>query len=102
MIHTRGKDMLFIEAHGHCWNELHGRRFDTKKLLPLDYGKVSIGGEEMQFVLPENRDSRVTFEVLEAYQNLLGFDKVVILQTPCYGEQYEYINDIIAKHLENM
>ena len=98
MIRTRGKDMLFIEAHGHCWNELHGRRFDTKKLLPLDYGKVSIGGEEMQFVLPENRDSRVTFEVLEAYQNLLGFDKVVILQTPCYGEQYEYINDIIAKH----
>ena len=39
MIHTRGKDMLFIEAHGHCWNELHGRRFDTKKLLPLDYEK---------------------------------------------------------------
>ena len=34
VINVRGKDMLLIEAHGHAWNRLHGRRLDTKKLVP--------------------------------------------------------------------
>lgn len=97
MITVRGKDMLFIEAHGHVWQKLHGRRFDTEKLIPLQYGRVQIGSEEIQFLPPEVVDNVFTIEMLKTYEKLLGFDKVVLLQTPCYGEQYEYINDIIAQ-----
>lgn len=98
MIHVRGKDMLFIEAHGHVWEKLHGRRFDTETLVPVGYGRVRIGNEEIQFVPPEATDCSFRIEVLQTYEKLLGFDKAVLLQTPCYGEQYEYINEIIRKN----
>ena len=97
MINLRGKDMLFIEAHGHVWEKLHGRRLDKEKLLPLGNGKVSVGSNVIQFVPPEARDCVFPIEVMKTYEELLGFDKVVLLQTPCYGEQYEYINEIIRK-----
>ena len=96
MIHARGKDMLFIEAHGHVWQKLHGRRFDTQTVVPLGMGRVRIGEEELQFLPPEYTDCSCTIEVFQQYEKLLGFDKAVLLQTPCYGEQYEYINAIIA------
>lgn len=98
MIHVRGKDMLFIEAHGHTWEKLHGRRFDTETLTPVGYGRVKVGNDEFQFTQPESEDCSFRIEVLQTYEKWLGFDKVVLLQTPCYGEQYEYINDIIAKN----
>ena len=88
MIHLRGKDMLFIEAHGHVWEKLHGRRFDTDGVVPLKNGKVQIGEKVIQFLPPEVRDNVFPIEVLKTYEQLLGFDKVVVLQTPCYGEQY--------------
>ena len=47
MIHVRGKDMLFIEAHGHVWEKLHGRRFDTETVVPVGNGRVRIGDEEI-------------------------------------------------------
>lgn len=98
MINVRGKDMLLIEAHGHAWNRLHGRRLDTKKLVPLGNGKVKVGEEVIQFLPPEMRDCTCPIEVMQTYEELLGFDKVVLLQTPCYGPQYEYINSIIAEN----
>ena len=98
MIHVRGKDMLFIEAHGHVWEKLHGRRFDTETVVPVGNGRVRIGDEEIQFVPPEMTDCSCRIEVLQTYEKLLGFDKAVLLQTPCYGEQYEYINEIIRKN----
>lgn len=98
MIHVRGKDMLFIEAHGHVWEKIHGRRFDTEKVIPIGNGRVKIGEEEIQFLPPEMTDCSCRIEVMQTYEKLFGFDKVVLLQTPCYGEQYEYINDIIAKN----
>lgn len=98
MIHVRGKDMLFIEAHGHVWEKLHGRRFDTETVVPIGNGRVRIGNEEIQFLPPEMTDCSCRIEVMQTYEKLFGFDKVVLLQTPCYGEQYEYINDIIAKN----
>ena len=100
MIHVRGKDMLFIEAHGHVCEKLHGRRFDTETVVPVGNGRVRIGDEEIQFVPPEMTDCSCRIEVLQTYEKLLGFDKAVLLQTPCYGEQYEYINEIIRKNPE--
>ncbi len=97
MIHLRGKDMLFIEAHGHVWKKLHGRRFDTESLIPIGNGRVKIGDKEKQFLPPEIRDDIFPIEVMKTYEMIFGFDKVVLLQTPCYGEQYEYINSIIEK-----
>lgn len=98
MIHTRGKDMLFIEAHGHVWKNLHGRRLDTERVIPLGNGRIALGSEEIQFLPPEFRDDACLIETMQTYEKLFGFDKVVLLQTPCYGEQYEYINGIIAEH----
>lgn len=98
MINVRGKDMLFIEAHGHVWDKIHGRRFDTATNTPLGYGKTLMGDKVIQFLPPEFVDCRCPIELMQAYEELFGFDKVVLLQTPCYGEQYEYINDIIAKN----
>lgn len=97
MIELRGKKMLFIEAHGHVWEKLHGRRLNTEKLIPIGNGRVLVGNDEIQFLPPEIRDDVFPIEVLKTYEKLLGFDKVVLLQTPCYGEQFEYINDIIRK-----
>lgn len=98
MINVRGKDMLLIEAHCHCWETIHGRRLDTCSVVPLSDGRVKIGDEEVQFMPPEWKDCSCTIDVLQTYEMLLGIDKAVILQTPCYGEQYEYINSIIAKY----
>lgn len=97
MINVRGKDMLFIEAHGHVWDKIDGRRHDTQTNKGLSYGKTLMGGKEIQFLPPEFIDCRCPIELMKAYEEIYGFDKVVLLQTPCYGEQYEYINEIIAK-----
>ena len=57
--------MLFIEAHGHVWEKLHGRRLDKEKLLPLGNGKVSVGSDVIQFVPPEARDCVFPIEVID-------------------------------------
>lgn len=98
MITVRGKQMLFIEAHTHVWDKLHGRRFDTMKNEPLSCGQTRIGDKIYQFLPPEWNDLRSPFEVYQVYEKKLGFDKAVLLQTPCYGVQYEYINDIMKKY----
>lgn len=98
MINVRGKDMLLIEAHAHVWDSIHGRRFDTCTVESVQNGKVKIGDDIVQFMPPEWRDCKSPIEVLQTYEELMGFDKVVLLQTPCYGPQYEYINAILAKY----
>ena len=98
MITLRGKDMLFIEAHTHVWDNLDGRRFDTCTNKPIACGQTQIGDTVYQFLPPEWNDLRSPFEIYQVYEKMLGFDKAVMLQTPCYGPQYEYINAIMAKY----
>lgn len=100
MINVRGKEMMLIEAHAHVWDKIHGRRFNTASNTPIGYGKTRIGDEVVQFLSPEFVDCRLPIEVLQGYEEILGFDKCVLLQTPCYGEQYEYLNKIIEKNPE--
>ncbi len=95
MITLRGKQMLFIEAHTHVWDKIFGRRFDNKPNSALNCGKTKLGNEILQFLPPEWNDVRSPFEVFETYADMFGFDKAVLLQTPCYGPQYEYINQIM-------
>lgn len=90
--------MLFIEAHGHVWKKLHGIRFNTCTLEPLKYGQVKIGEDKVQFIPIESTDCVFSYEHFHQYEKQLGFDKAVLLQTPCYGSQAEYINQIIADH----
>lgn len=98
MIHIGDKDCLFIEAHTHVWDKIHGTRFDGVPNIGLDCGKTKLGDEVIQFMPPSFKNSRSPFEVYETYMELSGVDKAVLLQTPCYGPQNEYINDIIAKN----
>lgn len=97
MIKVREKSMLFIEAHAHVWNRLNGRRLD-KDLIGMTCGQIKVGDQIVQFLPPEFEDCRSSIEVFKLYEKLLGFDKVVLLQTPCYGPQYDYINEIIINN----
>lgn len=96
MITVRGKEMLFIEAHTHIWKTIDGRRFDTLGNKALSNGRTQIGDEVHQFLPPEWQDLSSPIEVLDLYMEMLGFDKAVLLQTPCYGPQYEYVNAAMA------
>ncbi len=99
MITLRGKEMLFIEAHTHVWDKLDGRRFNNRPHTPLSCGLTKTDdGEIHRFLPPEWNDLRSPFEIYQSYEKTLGFDKAVLLQTPCYGPQYEYVNAIMAKH----
>ncbi len=96
MITVRNKKMLLIEAHAHVWDLMHGRRLDTKTHEPDTLGRTRTGDDIAQFMPPEWRDVRSPIEVYQAYMQLLGIDKAVLLQNPCYGQQYDYVNAILA------
>lgn len=98
MINVRGKDMLLIEAHGHVWTGINGRRFVDCTNTPIGFGRTQIGDDVVQFLPPEFFDCSCPIGYFETWSEILGTDKAVLLQTPCYGEQYEYVNEILAKN----
>jgi len=97
MVKIRGKDMLVIEAHAHVWKKFGGQRLGKFKQEALKYGKVKQGDEIFHLLTPEYEDCSVKIEVYEEYMEYLGIDKAVILQNPCYGDQREYLRDIINR-----
>lgn len=98
MIKVGGKDMLVVESHAHVWEEFKGQRFGDCSLIPVSYGKVTQGNEVIQLLPPEYADLSVKLEILMGYMDYCGVDKAVILQNPCYGDQREYVRDIVRKY----
>lgn len=98
MITIRGRQTLLVEAHAHVWDRLDGRRLDTKRHTPVSFGRTKTGEETNQFLPPEFADVRSPIETFELYMELLGIDKAVLLQNPCYGQQYDYVNEIMRRH----
>lgn len=98
MIRIGNKDCLFIDAHTHVWDKIHGTRFNGVPNVGLDCGKTLLGDQVVQFMPPPFTNARSSIEIYETYMELSGVDKAVLLQTPCYGPQSEYLNEIIAKN----
>ena len=98
MIKIGEKNCLFIDAHTHVWDRIHGTRLDGVPNVGLDCGKTRLGNDVIQFMPPPFSNSRSSIEIYETYMELCGVDKAVLLQTPCYGPQNEYLNEIIAKN----
>ncbi len=95
MLTVRGKKIPLIEAHCHVWEEFHGQRGGSTPLEMVGGGRVRENGVESQFLPPSYTDYSVKLEVLEGYMHWLGIDKALILQNPCYGDQREYVRDIV-------
>ena len=98
MIQLRGKQMPVIDAHVHVWDHFNGCRFGSVKTEPLGFGMVHQGDQEFLMLPPELYEHRVPFGVLERNMILNGIDKAVILQNPCYGDQRDYVRDIMESH----
>lgn len=98
MIQVRGKQMPVIDAHVHVWNHFAGLRFGDTKVVPLGWGMVRQGEKEFRMIPPEYHDNQVPIETLLANMETAGVDKAVILQNPCYGDQRDYVKEIISNN----
>ncbi|TAH68483.1 MAG: amidohydrolase [Anaerolineaceae bacterium] len=97
MLKIDSEEMLFIDAHCHVWNDLKGQRFGGTPMTAIGSGRVMVGEKKIQFMSAAFADSMSPIEVLEVEMENLGIDKGVLLETPCYGPQYEYVGEIIRK-----
>lgn len=98
MIKIDGKDMLVVDSHAHIWNRFDGSRFGYLKVHNLGYGKIKQGDDILDLVPPAFTDNQATIEILLGYMDDAKIDKAVILQNPCYGDQREYVKEVIAKY----
>ncbi|MDL2253858.1 amidohydrolase [Ruminococcaceae bacterium OttesenSCG-928-I18] len=98
MIEIDGITMPLVDAHVHIWNHFHGSRLGNVPLEPLGWGRVRQGGEVYLSILPERPDNLVLVESLLVYMDELGADNAVILQNPCYGDQRNYIREVLHAH----
>lgn len=95
MITIKGKQHIVVDAHTHVWKEFHGQRFGDTVVEAIGNGRVRQGDHEYQFLLPDFQDYSVKLGVLEGYMFMCGVDHALILQNPCYGDQREYVRDIV-------
>jgi len=98
MIKLRNKEYKVIDAHAHIWNNFNGYRFGTTKIEPLGWGMVRQGDEVFRFLAPEYYNNQAPAEILINYMKDNGIDKAVILQNPCYGDQRDYVKNVIEEN----
>lgn len=96
MTDMNGRNNSIIDAHVHIWNKFAGVRFGDTVIEPLGWGMVRQAGKVYRFLPPEYRDNQAYVEILIANMNENGVDKAVLLQNPCYGDQRDYVRDVIA------
>ena len=97
MITLNNRKYEVIDAHAHVWKEFKGERFGDTPVEKIGNGRVRQNGEEFQFIPPEYQDYNVHLEVLQGYMDIAGVDRAVILQNPCYGDQRDYVSNIVRK-----
>lgn len=95
MINIGGKEIPLIDAHTHVFPKIEGIRFKDKPTRSTSCGKITVGGEPMQFLGPAYRDSSSPLDVYETLMELTGVDKAVFPQTPCYGPSYDYMDEVM-------
>ncbi|MDR1754891.1 MAG: amidohydrolase [Eubacterium sp.] len=97
MIDIGGKKVALIDAHVHIWDVYKGMRYGDIPVKNLGYGKVELNGEIEKLIPSAFADNSVPWEALEGYMDDNGVDKAVVLQNPCYGDQKEYVADVMKK-----
>ena len=102
MIKQQGKDVLVVDAHAHTWKHFDGMRFGDTKVHNLGYGKIRQGGEVLDLVPPAFTDNEAPVEILMGYMDNAGIDKAVILQNPCYGDQRDYVKEVMRRYPERI
>jgi predicted TIM-barrel fold metal-dependent hydrolase len=95
MIKFNGKNMMVIESHAHVFKEFAGQRHGDCPVIPTSYGKAKQHEKEYQMFAPEYDKCSVPFGIFDTYMEFIGVDKAVIIQNPCYGDQREYVKDIV-------
>lgn len=98
MIRIGSTEIPLIDAHTHVFPKIEGIRFKDKPTRSTSCGKITIGGESKQFIGPAYRDSTSPLDVFETIMELTGVDKAVFPQTPCYGPEYDYMDEIMREH----
>jgi predicted TIM-barrel fold metal-dependent hydrolase len=96
----RNKNMLIVDAHTHVWEHFKGQRLGESAIEPLPFGKAKQGDKIFQLLTPEYEGDAVKVEVLLGYMEYNDVDKAVIIQNPCYGDQREYVADIVKNYPE--
>ena len=93
--------MLLIDAHTHVWEHFTGQRLGEASIEALPHGKAKQGDKIFQLLTPEYPEGdSVKIEVLSGYMDYNNIDKAVIIQNPCYGDQREYVSEIVRKQPE--
>lgn len=98
MVEICGKSYEVVDAHAHVWNNYNGMRFGNTPIEKIGNGRIRVGKDEMDFIPAEFTDYKVLVEYLEAYMTFSGVDRACILQNPCYGDQREYVGEIVKKN----
>ena len=98
MIGIGDQKVLFIDAHAHVYERLKGQKFGGTPVEAMNCGRVKIGEEIVFWTDPAYFDLSSPIEVFLEHMNKNNMDKAVLLQTPCYGEQYDYIDAILEKY----
>jgi predicted TIM-barrel fold metal-dependent hydrolase len=94
-----GKPMKIIDAHVHCWLTLCGIREGKYITKGEKYGFVRRIGDKVERWLPPSFVNCVVEpEMVLEYMKWVGVERAVLLQTPCYGKNNEYMSEVVQKY----
>jgi predicted TIM-barrel fold metal-dependent hydrolase len=91
--------MRIVDVHLHVWPVLCGTRQGNVATRADRYGKVRRVGQRVERWLPPSFvDTTVSPEVALEYMSIAGVDKGVLIQAPCYGDNNEYISEVVKAY----
>lgn len=92
---------MIVDAHAHIFPRVQGQ-IAAGPTRGIGYGRVAIGGEQIQIVPPLCESTIHTPEMLLAHMSWAGVDKAALLQGPFYGECNEYVADAVKAHSDHL
>lgn len=98
MIYVDGRELKLIDGHVHIWNQYHGVRYGSVPVKSLGYGKINLNGVVEKLLPPSFVDNRASAEILLGYMDDNRIDSAVVLQNPCYGDQKEYVAEMMKRY----
>ena len=98
MICVDGRELKLIDGHVHIWDQYHGVRYGSIAVKSLGYGKIDLNGTVEKLLPPSFVDNRASAEILLGYMDDNRIDSAVVLQNPCYGDQKEYVAEMMKRY----
>ena len=88
---------MIIDSHVHIVPEMRGR-IGSGPVVGLGFGRVSMGGQEIQLTPPFGEQTCFPTEMLLAHMDWAGVDRAVLLQGPFYGECNEEVVTAVRRY----